>query len=172
MDYAEFEKWVADYVEGNLSDELRQRMDQARKKNPDLDQLTHLHEQILTALAETPEVAVPECLSRSILAAAEERERMLAQEGRMLRRNLFFWSILAAVITAFASALFYFFRDNLAAGSYLPKAPAWLSNPGNLLTTPVPVPGSEFALPAVYIAAGVILAIVLWCYHELEYTTL
>jgi hypothetical protein len=179
MDYTEFEKLAADYVEGRLPGKLQRQMDEARLQNPELDALVRRHEQVLTALAETPEAVFPEGLSLRILAATEERDRMLARENSRFRTSMVFWSSLSAIAIAAGSALCCIFQNNLAAvfvktgvlknmklldfWAVSPKLP---SSTTGLLIFKVPVPGTGFGLPAVYILAFAILAVTLWYYRE------
>jgi hypothetical protein len=187
MDYREFERHVADYVEGNLPSELRPQMDQARRQNLDLDELAHLHEQILNALVTTPEVTSPEYLSRRILAAAEEQDRALAREKTLFRKSLVLWLAAAAAVTAMVSALCYIFQDALVTSlgkisvaggmpygqkelvsAAVAELLKWPSIVCDLLIIPVSIPGTEFALRAVYILVIAALAFALWYCRELE----
>jgi len=110
MDYREFEEWVADYVEGKVDDELRRRMDEAREADPKLDELARLHEQILSALVETPEVKAPAGLAEKIMAEAVLHERLSALEQKAYRRGIGM-GIAAAAVSAFSLALFLWMFD-------------------------------------------------------------
>jgi len=183
MDYREFEKYAADYVEGNLPADLSSQMDQARKQNPRLEALVYLHGQILSSLTDAPEAPFPKNLPAKILVSAENQERLLVREKTMFRRNLFLWS---AAATTLISVLYYTFRDSLVtcistATPIMPtgeelsapgKMQEWLSTAGNLLLSTVSIPGTELSLPAVYILAVSVVAITYWYCRESEYTTL
>ena len=189
MDYGEFEKYAADYVEGNLPADLDSQMDQARQQNPRLETLVFLHRQILSSLTHTPEAPFPKDLSAKILFSTENQERLLVREKAMFRRNLFLWSAAATAFTVLISMLYYSFRDSLVtslgnistATSKLPtgeessalgRMQEWVSTAGKLLLSTISIPGTELSLPAVYILAISVVAIISWYCRESEYTTL
>ncbi len=99
MDYHEFEQHVADYVEGALDDELRRRMDAARAADPACQQLARVHEQILAAFEETPQVNAPSGLADRIMAQARLREELAAAETKAFRRGIWL-GVVAAAVTA------------------------------------------------------------------------
>jgi hypothetical protein len=189
MDYGEFEKYAADYVEGNLPADLNSQMDQARQQNPRLETLVYLHRQILGSLIHTPEVPFPKDLSAKILFITENQERLLVREKTMFRRNLFLWSAAATAFAVLISMLYYSFRDSLAISisnistattklptgeesSALGKIQEWVSTAGKLILSTVSIPGTELSLPAVYILAVSVVAIIFWYCRESECTTL
>jgi anti-sigma-K factor RskA len=189
MDYGEFEKYAADYVEGNLPADLSSQMDRARQQNPRLEALVWLHRQILASLTNAPEVPIPKELSAKILVSTENQERLLVREKTMFRRNLFLWSAAATAFTALISMLYYSFRDSLVTSlsnirtatsklpteeesSALAKIQEWLSTADKLLLSTASIPGTELSLPAVYILAVSVVAIIFWYCRESEHTTL
>jgi len=97
MDYQEFEQHVADYVEGTVDDELRARMNAARAADPACEQLARIHEQILAAFEETPEVTAPAGLAERIFAEAGVREQLVATEQKAFRRGIWMGVIGAAL---------------------------------------------------------------------------
>jgi len=113
MDYREFEEHVADYVEGLCDESLRQRMDAKRAEDPACDQLARLHENILAALQDTPEVKAPAHLSERILAAVEAEESQLAAENKSFREYVLSSLPIAASVAAAFTGLFYTFKANL-----------------------------------------------------------
>lgn len=98
MDYHEFEQHVANYVEGSLDPALRRRMDKARAENPACEKLARVHEQILAALGETPQVDAPAGLADQIMAEARMREQLAAAEQKAFRRGIGLGIVAAAVI--------------------------------------------------------------------------
>ena len=115
MDYREFEEHVADYVEGLCDDSLRRRMDAKRSEDPACDQLASLHENILNALQDTPEVKAPAHLSERILAAVEAEKIQLAAENKSFREYVLSSLPIAASVAAAFTGLFYAFKTNLFA---------------------------------------------------------
>ena len=110
MDYREFEQHVADYVEGALDIELRQQMDAARAADPACDQLARLHEQILAAFEDMPQVEAPAGLAERIFAAAEVREQLAAAEQRAFRRGIWL-GVVGAALGAAALTMMMFMLD-------------------------------------------------------------
>jgi len=98
MDYHEFEQHVADYVEGALGKEQRQRMDEARANDPACEQLARVHEQLLAAFEEIPQVTAPSGLADKIIAEARLREKLSAAEQKAFRRGIWLGVVAAAVM--------------------------------------------------------------------------
>lgn len=126
MDYREFEQNVADYVEGALEEGLRCRMDAARAVDPACDRLARLHEQLLVALQETPELEAPAGLAERIFAKAENLEQLLAAEQRAFRRGMWL-GVAGAALGATALAVLLFVLD-LSTGSGTLDATATAGN--------------------------------------------
>jgi hypothetical protein len=110
MNCWEFEQHVADYVEGGLDEKLRRRMDEARAANFACDQLACVHEQILVALEETPQVKAPAGLADRIMAEARIQEHLFAAEQRAFRRGIWL-GVVAAAVSAVALSIFLFMFD-------------------------------------------------------------
>jgi anti-sigma-K factor RskA len=117
MDYKEFEEHVADYVEGLCDERLRRRMEEKRREDPACDQLARMHENILAALQDTPEVKAPAGLSERILAAVEAEESQIAAESKSFREYVLSSLPIAACAVAALTGLFYTLKDNLYAAA-------------------------------------------------------
>lgn len=115
MDYKEFEEHVADYVEGLCDERSRRRMEEKRREDPACDRLALMHENILAALQDTPEVKAPAGLSERILAAVEVEESQIAAERKSFREYVLSSLPIAACAVAALTGLFYTFKDNLNA---------------------------------------------------------
>lgn len=113
MDYKEFEEHVTDYVEGLCDESLRKRMDAKRAEDPACNQLARVHENILAALQDTPEVKAPAYLSEKILAAVETQESQLAAENKSFREYVLSSLPIAACVAAAFSGFFYAIKYNL-----------------------------------------------------------
>ena len=113
MDYKEFEKHVADYVEGLCDERLRRRMEEKRREDPACDRLARMHENILAALQDTPEVKAPAGLSERILAAVEAEESQIAAERKSFREYVLSSLPIAACAVAALTGLFYTLKANL-----------------------------------------------------------
>ncbi len=98
MDYQEFEQHVADYVEGALDSELHQRMDAARAADPACETLATVHEQLLAAFEDTPQVSAPAGLADRIMAEARLREALAAAEQKAFQRGIGLGIVAAAVM--------------------------------------------------------------------------
>ena len=161
MDYQEFEQNVADYVEGALDDQLRERMDAARAADPACDQLARLHEQILAALDETPEVEAPAGLAEKIIAAAQVRNRLVEAERKAFKRGIWL-GIIGALAGAVTLGVFMYLLDlrtdaatletAVAAGdSWLTSASAtlygWMEAVGKVMNYDVALPVIELSVP-------------------------
>lgn len=118
MDYREFEQHVADYAEGTLDEELRRRMDAARAADPACDRLAVLHEQLLAALEDTPELDAPAGLAGSIIARAESQEQLMAAERRAFRRGMWL-GVAGAALGAVALTVLLFMLDLFAGAGVL-----------------------------------------------------
>ncbi|OGG04519.1 MAG: hypothetical protein A3F83_03760 [Candidatus Glassbacteria bacterium RIFCSPLOWO2_12_FULL_58_11] len=114
MDYNEFEEYVADYVEGFLDSGLRLRMEEKRRQDPACDQLARLHESILAALQQTPELKAPAGLRERNLAAAAAEEALLEEERKSLKEYQLSWLPISAAVSAVIAMLLVVFRDNLS----------------------------------------------------------
>ena len=113
MDYKEFEEHVANYAEGLCDERLRRRMEEKRREDPSCDQLARMHENILAALQDTPEVKAPANLSERILAAVEAEDSRIAAERKSFREYVLSSLPIAACAAAAFTGLFYTFKDNL-----------------------------------------------------------
>jgi len=138
MNYNEFEEHVAEYVEGLLDSGLRLRMEEKRSQDPACDQLARLHEDILAALQQTPELKAPAGLRERILAATAAEEALLEEESRSLKEYLLSWLPIAAAVSAACAGVLFVYRDNLArlaqaALAACNTAYAWLAAQGGEL---------------------------------------
>jgi hypothetical protein len=182
MDYQEFEQHVADYVEGTLDDELRARMDAARRADPACEQLARVHEQILTTFEETPEVQAPGGLSERIFAQARVREQLVAAEQKAFRRGIWL-GVIGAAIGAAALVVMIFVMDmrtgaatlenaTSAGTNWLTQAAAtlygWLDAAGAAMDYNVTLPVIGRTVPIyVLVVCGMFTAILAWFRDEI-----
>ena len=180
MDFKEFEQYVADYVEGNLDEDLRRRMDKARAASPKLDELARLHEQILTALADAPQVKAPAGLAEKIVAEAAVLERLAALEQKAYRRGMGI-GIAAAAVGAFSLAICLWMLDattgtatldaiRAAGNNWLAQASltliGWLDTAGTALQAKVSIPVVQQTVPVYILLLSLLVSGVLAFFRE------
>jgi hypothetical protein len=117
MDYQEFELHVADYVEGTLDSEQHQRMSAARAADSACDTLATVHEQLLAAFEETPQVSAPVGFADKIMAEARLREELAAAEQKAFRRGIWLGVVAAAVMATSLAVVLWTIDFSTGAGT-------------------------------------------------------